>query len=90
MSRVGFRWTMWSTPPVTCTIVVTCWALTFLVAAGVAALLGISDGARIAWALAKACLAGGATLLGVAGLTGIAISRRDAAQARAVERPVER
>lgn len=77
MPRLVFRWTDWSTPPITCAIIVTCWALMFLLAAGVAALFGRTGGAHTALALTRAFLTGGAALLGVAALAGVGTIPRD-------------
>jgi len=90
MTRLGFQWTEWSTPPITATIVVTCWALAFAAFAGVASLLGFADAARAALVLTQAFLAGGGVLLLVALLAGSGLARRDAPGARPVERTVHR
>jgi hypothetical protein len=90
MRRIGFQWTEWSTPPVTCTIVVGCWAVAFLALAGLAWILGLSDAASTAFALAQAFLAGGAALLAVGLLAGLILVRRASGRPRAVEGPAHR
>ena len=87
--RLGFRWTEWSTPPVTATIIVVSWALTFLLFSGVAGLLGFSSASSTAAALAKAFVAGGTALLGVAAGASLVASRRFSSR-QPVERPVHR
>lgn len=87
--RLGFRWTEWSTPPVTATIIVVSWAFTFLLFAAVARVLGFSGAASTAAALAKGFVAGGTALLGVAGMASLVESRRLAAR-RPMEDPVHR
>ncbi len=86
--RLGFRWTEWSTPPVTATIIVVSWAFTFLLFAATARVLGFDGAASTAAALAKGFAAGGSALLGVGLLASVVESRRVAA--RPVERPVHR
>ena len=87
--RLGFRWTEWSTPPVTATIIVVSWSLTFLLFSGVASLLGFSSASSTAAALAKAFVAGGTALLGVAAVASLIASRR-IASSQPVERTVQR
>ena len=88
MSRIGFEWTDWSTPPVTATIVVGSWGLTFLVVALLASLLGFEMAASAAFVVAKAIFAGAAALFGVAVVAGISLEKRTRGTAQAVERPV--
>ena len=87
MARLGFRWTEWSTPPVTATIVVTSWALAILLFALLAQAMGFADAARDAVRTARAFLAGGGSLLAVALIFGL-IPARPAENT--VERPVHR
>jgi hypothetical protein len=87
--RLGFRWTEWSTPPVTATIIVVSWAFTFLMFAAVARVLGFGGAASTASALAKGFAAGGTALLGVGFLASLVESRRVAGR-QPVERPVHR
>jgi hypothetical protein len=87
MTRPGFRWTDWSTPPVTATIVVTSWALVILLFALIANAMGFSETARDAVRVGRAFLAGGASLLAVALVCGFIPSRTPAGT---VERPVHR
>jgi uncharacterized membrane protein YtjA (UPF0391 family) len=90
VNRLGFQWTDWSTPPVTATIVVSSWAITFLLVALLASALGFDVAARGAFLVAKALFAGAGALLAVAVVLGISMERAARRRARPVERPVHR
>jgi hypothetical protein len=85
---MSFQWTEWSTPPVTATIVVSSWGITFLLVALVSNLLGFDVAARSAFLVGRALFAGASALLGVAFVAGFGLVR--VRRSRAVERPVHR
>ena len=90
MSRLGFQWTDWSTPPVTATIVVSSWGLTFVVVSILANMLGFEVAASGAFIVAKALFAGASALFAVALVAGISLHKPASRSAQPVERPLHR
>lgn len=90
VNRLGFQWTDWSTPPVTATIVVTSWGITFLLVALISGILGFDVAASGAFTVAKALFAGACALFLVAILAGISLEKPVRSRPRPVERPVHR
>ena len=89
MFRISFRWTEWSTPTMTGSVVVICWAVALLMVAGGALLFGAQDLALTAFKISRLLFVVFAVLIALsltAGLTFVPPSRGHAPAAPAESR----